>query len=225
MASHPFNLPPSFDGEARLFPLPDLVMFPSTLLPLHIFESRYREMLEDAMRGDQLIAMATLIPGFEDEYYTRAPVAPVVCIGRVTDYEKTASGTYNLMLIGLKRAEIESEIEPVRSFRRARVKLIEDPASPANDVTQRIGLQLADRLREALPAAEGVIERFMDGEISLASLSDVAAFHLPLPTEVKLELLAEANALVRTERLLEQLPSAKSVSAKRTRYGSDFSAN
>ena len=58
-----FDLPPSFGSNTRLFPLSDLVMFPSNLLPLHIFESRYREMLEDAMQGDQLISMATLLPG------------------------------------------------------------------------------------------------------------------------------------------------------------------
>ena len=71
MSLHSFDLPTDFDGQARLFPLSDLVMFPNNLLPLHIFESRYCEMLEDATRSDQLIAMATLLPGFEDEYYVR----------------------------------------------------------------------------------------------------------------------------------------------------------
>ena len=93
------NLPPIFDGEVRLFPLSNLVMFPNNLLPLHIFESRYREMLEDAVQADQLITMATLVPGFEHDYYSRPPIAPVVCIGRVTAHEKTEQGTYNLMLL------------------------------------------------------------------------------------------------------------------------------
>ena len=51
-------------------------MFPSNVLPLHIFESRYKEMLEDALRGDQLVAMATLMPGFEHDYYSRPPRVP-----------------------------------------------------------------------------------------------------------------------------------------------------
>ncbi|MHB8866061.1 MAG: LON peptidase substrate-binding domain-containing protein, partial [Pirellulaceae bacterium] len=65
------DFPPDFCGEVRLFPLSDLVMFPSNVLPLHIFESRYMEMLEDALRGDQLVAMATLTPGFEHDYFSR----------------------------------------------------------------------------------------------------------------------------------------------------------
>ena len=100
MSASSSDLPLNFDGQVRLFPLPDLVMFPSNVLPLHIFESRYREMLEDAMRGDQLITMATLLPGFEHEYYSRPPVAPTVCIGRVTAHKETEQGTYTFLLIG-----------------------------------------------------------------------------------------------------------------------------
>ena len=59
MSAESLGLPPDFGGEVRLFPLPNLVMFPSNVLPLHIFESRYREMLEDAVQSDQLITMAT----------------------------------------------------------------------------------------------------------------------------------------------------------------------
>ena len=224
MPSQFFDLGPDFDGQVRLFPLSDLVMFPSNLLPLHIFESRYREMLEDAIRGDQLIAMATLLPGFEHEYYTRAPIAPTVCIGRVTDYDKSASGTYDLMLLGLRRAEIESEIEPVRSFRRARVKLLGDPPSHEPCSQQELAHELAERIRESLPAAEKLVQQFLEGDVSLASFTDILAFHLPLPTELKLALLAETKDLVRAEQLLANL-SAFNQGQKEKRYPLDFSNN
>jgi len=55
-------------GTIPVFPLPDLVFFPHATLPLHIFEPRYREMTEDALRGDRLIAMALLKPGWERAY-------------------------------------------------------------------------------------------------------------------------------------------------------------
>ena len=54
MTDATFDLPDDFDEQVRLFPLPDFVAFPSNVLPLHLFESRYREMLEDAIQGDQL---------------------------------------------------------------------------------------------------------------------------------------------------------------------------
>jgi Lon protease-like protein len=58
-------LPDNFSGVVRLFPLPNLVMFPHALLPLHIYEPRYRRMLEDALADDQLLAMSLLQPGWE----------------------------------------------------------------------------------------------------------------------------------------------------------------
>ena len=116
MAAHQLDIPQSFDGEVRLFPLPNLVMLPSNVLPLHIFESRYWEMLEDAMRGDQLITMATLSSGSGHDYYSRPPVAPVVCIGRGTAHGRTEQGTYNLMLVGLRRALSQTSVARRCSF-------------------------------------------------------------------------------------------------------------
>jgi ATP-dependent Lon protease len=225
MPNQSSSLPPVFDGEVRLFPLSDLVMFPSNLVPLHIFESRYREMLEDAVQDDQLITMATLMPGFEHEYYSRPPIAPVVCIGRITVHERTEEGTYNLMLLGLQRARIEHEIEPVRSFRRARVRVISDGSSQAETAGRKIGERLADRMLQILPSAQKLVEAFIQRKISLASLTDVFAFHLPLPIDLKLQLLAEADVLIRAELLLASLPHAETSRRQTRRYPGDFSAN
>ena len=54
-----------FSGLAPIFPLPNVVLFPNALLPLHIFEPRYRQMTADALEGERLIAMALLRPGWE----------------------------------------------------------------------------------------------------------------------------------------------------------------
>ena len=53
---------PGFSNQCRLFPLPDLVFFPHTVLPLHIFEPRYRQMTEDALAGDRLVTMVQIRP-------------------------------------------------------------------------------------------------------------------------------------------------------------------
>jgi ATP-dependent Lon protease len=219
------NLPPSFSGEVRLFPLPDLVMFPSNLLPLHIFESRYREMLEDAMQGDQLITMATLLRGFEHEHLSRPPIAPVVCIGQVAAHEKTDQGTYNLMLVGLRRARILYEIEPVRPYRRAKVQIIGDVSSGAYQAGSELGERLAYRVLENLPAAQSLVDRFIQHKISLASLTDVVAFHMPLAIDLKLRLLAEADAMVRAKLLLANLAIANASTRGNRRYPPEFSVN
>ena len=209
MPAQPFELPVGFNGEVRLFPLPDLVMFPGNVLPLHIFESRYVEMFEDAIQGDQLIAMATLKPGYDYEYFGRPAIAPFTCIGRVAAHKKTEIGTVNLTLVGLRRAEIDHEIEPVRSFRRAVVRVIDDHLSEADKAGRRLGEQLANQVLRALPSAKELVEHYVQGVIALASLTDVVAFHLPLAMETKLQLLAEgASTREIAARILRETTTA-----------------
>ena len=100
-----------FSGRARLFPLPNLVLFPSVVQPLHIFEPRYRQLMEDALKDDRLIAMALLQPGWEDDYYKNPPIYPVVCLGRVHKEERLPDGRWNLLLHGLARARVEIGVD------------------------------------------------------------------------------------------------------------------
>ena len=92
-----------------LFPLPNVVLVPQAVLPLHIFEERYKAMTADALRGDRLIAMALLKPGWEKCYYSRPAIEPVVCAGIILSHEKLADGTYNFLLQGLVRATVARE--------------------------------------------------------------------------------------------------------------------
>ena len=72
----------AFSGVVRLFPLPNLVLYPHVMQPLHIYEDRYREMLEDALAGDKLITMSVLQPGWETDYESRPPIAAVCVPGQ-----------------------------------------------------------------------------------------------------------------------------------------------
>ena len=88
----------NFTGHVPLFPLPDAVLFPNALLPLMIFEPRYRQMVADALAGDGLIAMALLKPGWEDSYETNsAPIRSTVCIGRIASSPTTVTLGRNTM--------------------------------------------------------------------------------------------------------------------------------
>jgi len=57
-----------------LFPLPNVVFFPKTRLPLHVFEPRYRQMVADAMSNDERIGMIRLEEGWEEKNYGAPPV-------------------------------------------------------------------------------------------------------------------------------------------------------
>jgi len=111
-----------------IFPLPNAVLFPSVFLPLHVFEPRYRKMVQDALVGDRLIGMVLLRPGWEADYDGRPPVFPVGCAGLMTHAEALPDGRYNIVLRGLQKFRIEGEDEAA-PYRRARITTIREASS------------------------------------------------------------------------------------------------
>src|SRR4051812_18706134 len=119
--------------EIPLFPLPNVVLFPATLLPLHIFEPRYRAMVTDALDGDRLIGMVMLRPGWEPQYERTPDVYSVGCAGFITHADKLPDGRYNIMLRGLEKFRILRERrvhESPATYRMAHIESIEEPPVP-----------------------------------------------------------------------------------------------
>ena len=103
-----------------IFPLPTVVFFPQTYLPLHIFEPRYREMIQEATTNGQCIGMALLKEGWEDHYEDAPPIYPIGCVGRIISSHKLSDGRYNIVLQGLHRCTYEEQ--PVTTtYRQARI--------------------------------------------------------------------------------------------------------
>src|SRR4051794_27863830 len=117
-----------------LFPLPNVVLFPRAVLPLHIFEERYRAMSRDVLlnSGEKYIAMALLKPGWERDYYSRAAIEPIVCVGRILTHEQLADGKYNFLLEGVARARIDQEIATETLYRVADLERLEE--SPVMEI-------------------------------------------------------------------------------------------
>ncbi|HYW78460.1 MAG TPA: LON peptidase substrate-binding domain-containing protein [Thermoguttaceae bacterium] len=199
----------NFSGTARLFPLPNLVLFPHVMQPLHIFEPRYRALLEDALKSDGLIAMATLAPGWESDYEGRPPLYPTACLGRIATHRRLGDGTYNVLVLGLRRVRLLGELEPSRAFREARVEVCEDHCPP-EQAACRAAIQ--HKLHEALlkilpmlPDAHEQLDHLLGTDLSLGMLTDVIGFMLELEIQQKEALLAEVNVLRRAESLLGHL--------------------
>ena len=206
-----------FSGQVRLFPLPNLVLFPHVMQPLHIFEPRYRRLLEDALAGDRLITMALLAPGWERDYEGRPPLYPTACLARITTHHQLEDGTYNLLLLGLQRVRLVRELAPTKLYREAQVELCEDDY-PMHEAGCRHVLQR--RLRDALvrvlpmlPEAQEQIDQLLASDVPLGVLTDVIAFMLDLEIGDKESLLTEVNVHRRAELLLEHLTAAASGSA------------
>jgi Lon protease-like protein len=198
-----------FSGKSRLFPLPNLVLFPHVRQPLHIFEPRYREMLEDALASDRLIAVALLSKGWESDYEGRPPVRSMACLGRITTHIRLADGTYNVLLLGLRRARIVRELEPRRLFREAQLEICED-GYPPQEATRHSALQrqIREKLIPLLPKMPEVheqLDQLLENDVSLGMLTDVLAYTLDIGLCDKQALLEEINVYDRAERLLRHL--------------------
>lgn len=108
-----------------VFPLPNVVLFPTVFLPLHIFEPRYREMVRDALDGDRVIGVSLLRQGWEDDYAGRPAIYPVGCAGLIAHSEQLPDGRYNIVLRGFGRFRVEGE-EDSAPYRLARVEWLPD---------------------------------------------------------------------------------------------------
>jgi Lon protease-like protein len=131
-----------------IFPLPNAVLFPNVFLPLHIFESRYRSMVGDALAGDRIIGMVLLQPGYESDYAGRPPVYEVGCAGVITHAERLADGRFNIVLRGIEKFRITAEDES-KSYRLAHVEPMPEPS----DEEERAAIRKQRQRLEALLAA------------------------------------------------------------------------
>jgi len=121
-----------FSGVVPVFPLPTTVFFPGVALPLHVFEPRYRTLVKDAAAGEGLIAIATLLPGWEKEYEGAPAFHPLATIGRLGPVAELPDGRSNILLYGLERARLEEEFAD-RPYRLANARVEPELAVDESD--------------------------------------------------------------------------------------------
>lgn len=191
-------LPDDFNGRVRLFPLPNSVLFPHVLQPLHVFEPRYRELTIDALATDQLIAMALLEPGWEKEYEGKPSISQVACLAKIVSHQRLDDGRYNLLLAGLHRVKIVREMHTTKPFRTAQVEIIEDYYSPLGEpmrpmLFRKLIDEFIKRFMPKLPEAREQIEQLLGSEIPLGPVTDIISYTLDLAMAQKQELLGQAD--------------------------------
>jgi len=190
LSSRTTDLPAS--GIVPIFPLPNVVLFPETVLPLHVFEPRYRAMVRDAASGERRIAVALLRPGYEEEYMGSPPIHPLGTVGRIDGLRPLPDGRFLLSLVGLQRVRFE-EIASDRPYRLAHTTPLPERGVDDHDPEiRRAKLDLlasqACLLRELSGGESGGVVTHENVPFAVAVNGSCA--NLPVDAEVRQELLA-----------------------------------
>lgn len=193
-----------------LFPLHQVVLFPHAVAPLRIFEPRYRQMVDDVMSGDKLIAMATFAGDrWKREYHGRPPLRPAVCVGQIVQHVREAEGRSVIILQGLCRARIAFELpaHDERLYRDAMLDLVEDPAG--DESLARYRETFADAL-ESKPLSDfrhaaSLAEHLREPELPAAAVLEMVTISFVDELESRYRLLAEPDPEGRARILSREL--------------------
>ena len=189
-----------------IFPLPEVTFFPHTLLPLHVFEARYRLLVIDALERDRRLAVVKLQPGYEASYAGKPAVHPVAGLGEIVSCERLANGRYNILLRGECRVRLEQELPSDTLYRVLRARRLAD-TEPSGEVAPALARIRATcrALMSALARPADLLDTALaDGQAPGVVADRVAAAVLPDPDQ-RQALLETLDVGARVARLADAL--------------------
>lgn len=188
-----------------LFPLPGVAFFPHTLLPLHVFEPRYRDLVHDVLAGDRMVAVPQLAPGWERDYKGRPGLLPVCGMGLVVRHQQLPDGRWNIILLGLRRVEILGEPPTDTTYRVAKVRVRPDLNGEQSPVA---AMRLRTVVAQALAGRverEGDLARLLAPERPPDELADTVAHMIIREPEARQAYLEEDDLLARIDVVVAAL--------------------
>ena len=193
------NLP----KKISVFPLPNFIIFPNTSVPLNIFEPRYIKMIDDSMKTDRIIGMV------QPRNKNKTPeLYSIGCAGRITNFNETDDGRYLIVIRGISRFKILSEINNDKPYRECEINFDEyskDIIENYNEI-KFSDLELIFKNLKSLFKKKGYIINWKDLEKqSLDQTINTLAMASPFSLEEKQILLETKNLRIRKEKLEEIL--------------------
>ncbi|WP_428389559.1 LON peptidase substrate-binding domain-containing protein [Mucisphaera sp.] len=196
-----------FSQPVPLFPLANCVLLPHATIRLHIFEPRYRAMVEDALNGPRLIAMAVFNdPRWKSNYADNLILHTAACLGYIVRDTQLPDGRYNILLQGLTRCRITTELEH-EPYRLAHLEPLETNPTLEIDLTDtrtRLETLIADPKLGELAAIQAV-RNLLNHDLPTNALIDLACLTLCEETEPRYQLLSEPNPHTRAAWLEHHL--------------------
>lgn len=134
------------EASVPLFPLPNVILYPGAMLPLHIFEPRYVQMIDDMLEQDQaMMALGLLKPGWDAKYFGQPEVFPIAGIGRMVSCQRMPNHRYNILVEGLSRVQLQ-ELPLEKSYRCTQYQPLEETEVQDPQMAQDLRRQLTEGL-------------------------------------------------------------------------------
>lgn len=190
-------------GRLKVFPLPSAVLLPGGIMPLHVFEPRYKAMLKDAMDSDSVFAMAQVVPGQEDQLAGRPDLDPMLCAGVISVHEHLEDGRANLVLVGVCRARIIKEWPQTHPYREVEAEALPDAPYDGEEEAQlrtaifelmaRVPNEVGQRIAQVTTGARG------------GALADILVGSLVADPERRFEVLSQLDVPSRLSAVTSDL--------------------
>lgn len=203
----------NFSRPLPIFALADTVLLPHAILPLHIFESHYRQMIDDVLDQSGQIAMATYAETDDAVPDGRSgALRSAVCVGQIVQHEGLPDGRHNILVHGVCRARIVriDEPESERLYHLATLQPLEshgnDPP-PMHDVRERLRKMLSGPRLKKMRSSSTVMEWFDREDIPTHALLELVGFTMVKNHTVRYRLLEEPDPFQRAEVIAGELRS------------------
>jgi len=169
-----------FIGQSQLpenlpmFPLPNVVLFPNMLLPLYIFEPRYKKMIRDCLMGNRLLGIILLRKGWEKEEGEPTPY-DVGGLGQITKVIKLPDGNMNILVQGLVKVKTLEYLQVDEPYRIARVEALTDKFEPS-EALAALAQRMVDMFKRVVSVRFEKPEELVHSLNLLSNLQDIAYF-------------------------------------------------
>lgn len=196
------DLPPEALLDLPIFPLPGTVLLPRTFISLHVFEPRYRAMLEDCIESYRVMAVAMVDPDAPPDRWDRPALHPIAGVGVLRRSARLPDGRYNIVLEGLARVDIRQEHMPTKLYRRAQAQILPDvwPSDPATLIPAVTSLRaLCSRALTQISPTDSEILEGLNAIQDPSRLADMVAAAAIAEAIERQRALAEPKVLSRLE--------------------------
>lgn len=191
-------------AEVPVFPLPRVVLFPGAVLPLHVFEPRYRSMTEAALESDRLICMANIVEAAPTDHTGQPTFSPIAGLGEIVDHERLPDGRFHLLLMGRCRVNLK-ELDFRPPFRRACASVLTSVGAEP-DETERTILRtaIAQQVHRVRELHSDFAFEYPDS-LPTSQLVDLCGQYLIADTDARQRLLETLDVNLRLQLCLAAL--------------------